>query len=108
MTAEERSFCHPVCQTRDRGVKRERPGAQQASPFTGPAPPACLKQPGQGTHVVDGSHEQEDDANDVNGKDGSQEDQHDDLLEGERGERKLVTPLFFTMCVKDNQRANWA
>lgn len=63
--------------------------AHQASAFTGPAPPpACVraltKQPGKGTHIVDGRHEEEDDADDVNGKDGSQEDQHDDLLEGER------------------------
>lgn len=45
---------------------------------------ALSKQPGEGTHIVDGSHEEEDDADDVNGKDGSQEDQHDDLLEGGR------------------------
>lgn len=59
-----------------------------------------IKQPGQGTHIVDGSHKEEDDANDVNGKDGSQEDQHDDLLEGERDERKRVTPL----CVLKTMR----
>lgn len=71
-----------------------------------------MKQPGEGTHVVDGRHEEEDDADDVNGKDGSQEDQHDGLLEAERererGGRKLVTPLFFVVAVEENQRANWA
>lgn len=63
-----------------------------------------IKQPGQGTHIVDGSHKEEDDANDVNGKDGSQEDQHDDLLEGERREETRYT----TLCVEDNERANSA
>lgn len=65
-----------------------------------------VKQPGQGTHIVDGSHEEEDDADDVNGKDGSQEDQHDDLLKEVRETRGNSLDRFFVFfwCVLKTTR----
>lgn len=46
-------------------------------------------------HIVDGGHQEEDDADDVKGKDGSEENQHGVCAaeRDDRHKRKLVTPL---------------
>lgn len=59
--------------------------------------PVVIKQPGWRTHIVDGGHEEQDDANDVNGKDGSEEDQHGDCA-GERGRDRGETCYTTSVC----------